>query len=172
MGFIIFYGFETCEQTVSSFFQNLDHKIYKNTWTCRGNEYFLCVWLKYSSVSNLCGRFCSGTWRIQTLQPVQYALRTRSRHRKLKILIKWKCFTNNYLSMVFIHVFVQLVLFPKSGLTMLTVICVSVGKMNVFDVFSQITLLTEIFPTYITSVSLQSVHAESRNILGELGHHP
>ena len=74
--------------------------------------------------------------------------------------------------MVFIHVFVQLVLFPKSGLTMLTVICVSVGKMNVLNVFSQITLLTEIFPTYITSVSLQSVHAESRNILGELGHHP
>ena len=28
---IISYDFETCEQTASSFFQNFDHKIYRNT---------------------------------------------------------------------------------------------------------------------------------------------
>ena len=51
------------------------------------------------------------------------------------------------LSMVFINMFVKLIFLPKSSVTVLAVVSVGIGKMDVFNVFPKVALLTEIFAT-------------------------
>ena len=49
--------------------------------------------------------------------------------------------------MVFINMFVKLIFLPKSSVTVLAVVSVGIGKMDVFNVFPKVALLTEIFAT-------------------------